>query len=314
MHLRSEGFGLFVALTGLLLCVPASAQQPQSSPAQTPNGTSRVLVTDGLPVWPRIAEDVQFVGDGPFRIADGVHVFEDGVKQPGATLQKAAQPASICLMIDVSSSMKESGPDVIAAAQRFVRTANPADEIEIVRFSWPAYVERRFTTDSAALVATLQGLHGGKGGTAFFDALQASVKEFETEKASGRRVLVIFSDGNDNASTLTFTGLLKDLRKLDVPLIYCGGLPSQGELGRRNLDAISKVTGGFVFGVRDATSMNDAAAQISQDIHSRYRLEYISTHAQKDGRLHKIEVRIQPAAGASKIKTVFRQEYYAPSQ
>ena len=106
MHLRSEGFGLFVALTGLLLCVPASAQQPQSSPAQTPNGTSRVLVTDGLPVWPRIAEDVQFVGDGPFRIADGVHVFEDGVKQPGATLQKAAQPASICLMIDVSSSMK----------------------------------------------------------------------------------------------------------------------------------------------------------------------------------------------------------------
>jgi Ca-activated chloride channel homolog len=264
--------------------------------------------------WPRIREQLQLVGDEPFRMVGDVHVFEDGVEQPGATLEKEDQPASIFIMIDVSTSMRGSAVDAIAAAQKLVAESDPADEIGIVSFGWQAFLELPFTTDRASLDETLRGIKFVQSSTAMFDAVEATVKQFASEGAKYRRVVVVISDGQDVSSKLSLSKLLKGLRSVDAPVIDTVSPGSQVWNGEKTVEAISKATGGLEFHAHDAVSLSDKAAEASQDVHSRYRLEYGSTHTQRDGKLHKIDVKLEPVAGASKPKVVFRQEYYAPLQ
>jgi hypothetical protein len=82
---------------------------------------------------------------------------------------------------------------------------------------------------------------------------------------------------------------------------------------RKSLEEFSEATGGFFFVPEKLSSLGIAAGQIALDIRRRYSLEYTSTHAQKDGKLHKVEIRSMPVTNVSKIKPLFRQEYYAPS-
>jgi len=275
--------------------------------AQAPNPPKSETDVSGVQAgWPRVREEVQLVGDQPFRMAGSVHVFEDGVEQPGATLVKEDQPASIFIMIDVSSSMKNSAAAVITAAQKLVAASDPADEIGIISFSWPAYIDQTFTTDKAQLGDTLRGIQFVQSGTALFDALQATVGQFAREGAKYRRVILVFSDGQDTASNLSLAKLLKSLHSPDGPVIDTLAPNSDGN-GKRTLEAISKATGGLEFRAGDA-------AMAAQDIDSGYRLEYTSTHTQRDGKLHKIEVKLEAVARASKPMVIYRQEYYAPLQ
>jgi hypothetical protein len=80
-----------------------------------------------------------------------------------------------------------------------------------------------------------------------------------------------------------------------------------------NLQALSRTTGGFSYQSESPEILKEGTAEISQDLNRSYRVEYTSSHTQRDGKLHKIEVKVRPGGDASKIKTYCRREYYAPS-
>jgi Ca-activated chloride channel family protein len=265
--------------------------------------------------WPKIRQDVQFIGDKSSAVTgvikDQVQVLEDGVEQPDVSLRLDDGPASVWLILDVSASMKKSGKAAIKAAQRLIAVANPADEFAIISFSWPTYIERGFTTDATKLDAALQRLKFS-GSSALFDAVEASVQQIDAQGPKYRRVIVIISDGDDSSSNLALSGLLRKLRYPEIPPIYSVSPASSPNSGLQNLEAIAKTTGGVSYGAENS-SVQDQAVEISRDIHSRYSVEYVSTHIQRDGELHKVEISVETEAGEPKIKPLFRQEYYAPS-
>ncbi len=89
--------------------------------------------------WPKIRQDVQFIS-GKSSVVSGlmgnqVQVLEDGIEQHDVTLEQKDRPVSICILLDLSSSMKESGPALIASARKLIAESNPADEFALVSFS-----------------------------------------------------------------------------------------------------------------------------------------------------------------------------------
>jgi len=268
--------------------------------------------------WPKLRQDVQFIS-GKSTVAglekNQVVVLEDGVEQPDVTLQQVDEAASICLLLDLSSSMKESGKALIEAARRLIATANRADEFALVSFYGPVYLEQDFTTDPGKLDAALERVEF-KGASDVFDAVLSSVLQMETRAPKYRKVIVILSDGDDNYSHVTLPELLRRLRYPGAPLIYSLSPhkfnPRQFPQGLLNLQALTKATGGLSYESETSVRLGDDAAEISRDIRSRYSLEYTSTHTQRDGKLHKVEIRFASEIGATKIKPYFRQEYYAP--
>jgi Ca-activated chloride channel homolog len=266
--------------------------------------------------WPKIKQDIQFLG-GKSTLVRGletsqVRVLEDGVEQPEVKLEQIDRAASICLLLDISSSMKESGKALMEAARRLIATANPADQFEIISFDGPVYLEQGFTTDREKLDAVFARVEF-KGASDVYDAVLASVVKMKGPTPESRKVIVILSDGEENYDHINLDLLLRRLRYPGTPLIYSLSPPSGRDAGARNLVALSNVTGGFSYRPKNLSLLNDVAAEISLDIHSRYSLEYTSTHSQRDGKLHKVEIKVTPGISASKVKPYFRQEYYAPS-
>jgi Ca-activated chloride channel homolog len=286
---------------------------------------SALMPTHYSAEWPKIRQDVQFIS-GKSSVVSGlmgsqVQVLEDGVEQHDVTLEQKDQPASICLLLDLSSSMKDHGHALITAARKLIAESNPADEFALVSFSGRAIsVEQGFTPDVGKIDAALQ--RSGFGGSSnFFDGLLSSIAEVEAHASKSRRVVIVLSDGDDNYSHFNIGDVMRRLRYPGAPLIYSISPPEAltpnpsptATQGLRNLLELSSATGGFFFVPEKLSSLDVEATQIAQDIRSRYSLEYASTHTQSDGKLHKLEIKIAPTVSASKIKPLFQQEYYAPS-
>src|ERR1700678_2378557 len=149
MHLRSKGsrenwFSPLRPRKTLLYFVLTLAvfSVPQISSAQLDKTTPLALqkAYEDYANWPKLRQDVQFISRNRALTGlakDQVAVLEDGVQQSDVTLQPDDQAASICLLLDISSSMKESGPALIEAARRLIATANRADEFALVTFNGP---------------------------------------------------------------------------------------------------------------------------------------------------------------------------------
>jgi VWFA-related protein len=333
MHLRSKGhrkkagFSLkrgratFLHLP-IVVAISVLPKISAGQSAQTAILVPHKMVHGDFADWPTIREDVRFTVGRSTSLNrlrnDQVLVLEDGVEQSSVALQEADQAASICLVLDQSSSMKESGKALIAAAKEIIADANPADEFALVTFDARVYLEQDFTTDAGKLETALQHV-GFVGASSLFDAVWVSVDQLGARAPERRKIVVILSDGDNNYSRVPFDMLLQNLRYSGAPLIYSLSPPShkfgqqQNSQGLPNLQALSKATGGISYESESLGLLKDDAAEISRDIRSRYSLEYTSTHTQRDGKLHKVEIKVKPGASVSKIKTYFRQEYYAPS-
>jgi len=239
----------------------------------------------------------------------------------GATLQKDDDPVSICLILDVSSSMKLNGPAVLEASRRLIANRNPSDEVEIVSFNGPIVMIQGFTTDAGQLEAAFQRLQF-RGHSNLFDAVSGSMDKLKKYVPRFRPVFVIISDGDDNFSQSTLPDLVQKAMSWDAPTIYSLCLLTQqpsvlfreGYVGEKNLDALAMATGGLRLGPEKPDALQDEATALALDIHGGYRLEYTSTHAQRDGKPHTIEIRPRLATDMSKVKMTYRQRYYAPSR
>ncbi len=327
MHLRSDkqkknGSNLKTRRNSFLVLVVilAASVVSRNCNAQSDQNSSVALRHDD-PVnsheWPKVRQNVQFM-DGKSAPVSGlvesqVLILEDGVKQPEVELVEDSRPASICLLLDESSSMKQSSKNLTSAVERLVGNANPADEFELVTFDARVVLAQDFTTDRTKIESALQHIEYG-GASVLFDAVGASITQLNARPSNRRKVLIIFSDGNNNYSHAAVGDIVRKLRSIGGPLIYTLSPSSQPNSGRQNLQALSNATGGLSYAVDHPNLLDDKALEISRDIHTRYSLEYTSTHPERNGKLHKVEIKVASGASASKVRPFFQQEYYAPSQ
>ena len=162
---------------------------------------------------------------------ENFQVYEDGVKQNIISFQHTDLPVSIALVVDNSGSMSKKRPAVNKSALDLVEVSNPEDEAFVVNFSDEAFIDQEFTSNLNKLREGLAHIES-RGGTALYDAVVASADKLVADAKRPKQVLVIITDGEDNASTLTLEQTIRRVQQLSGPVIYSIGLLFGDEMSR----------------------------------------------------------------------------------
>lgn len=224
------------------------------------------------------------------------HVYEDGVPQNILGFRHEDLPVSIGILIDSSGSMYDKRAAVDQASLDLVRLSNPQDEAFLVDFSSEAYIDQDFTADINKLQQGL-GYIKATGGTALYDAVIASADYLSKNGKRPKQVVLIVTDGEDNASSATLEQAIRRVQDLDGPAIYCIGLLFGDDMGRGEtrraravLEELSEQTGGQAYFPRSLKEVDGIAREVAQDIRTQYTIEYRSTNPPENGGYRKVHV------------------------
>ena len=246
---------------------------------------------------------------------DAFHVYEDGVPQTILSFRHEDLPVSLGLLIDSSGSMYDKRPAVNKASLDFVKLSNPADEEFLVDFSWQPYIDADFTNDIGKLKDGLTYVKSS-GGTALYDALVASADYLTKNAKHPKQVLLVVTDGEDNASSATLEQTIRRIQDLDGPVIYCVGLLFGQDIDKREarharsvLEALSEQTGGVAYFPRSVNDVDAISAQVAEDIRTQYTISYHSTKAPSLGGYREVHVEAREK-GYGRLSVRTRTGYY----
>lgn len=294
--------------------IVALGQQPK--PSGTPQGTVPVFTSDT-----RLVVAHTTIVDKAGKLVtnlkqDAFSIFENDVKQDILLFKREDIPVSIGLIIDNSGSMRAKRSSVEAAALALVKDSNPEDEVFIVNFNDDAYIDnpnnKDFLTDTNEMKEALTRIDS-RGGTAMRDAIAKSI-EWLKKAHKEKKVLVVVTDGVDNASAISLEDLVRDARQSET-LIYSVGLLADEEKrsassAKRQLNALAEATGGLTYYPKELSEVDPIAHQVARDIRSQYTIGYKPTNEALDGTYRRIKVVVK-APGNPQPRT--RSGYYAPT-
>jgi Ca-activated chloride channel homolog len=247
------------------------------------------------------------------------HVYEDGVQQKIDLFKREDIPVTMGLVIDNSGSMRSKRPEVNAAALTLVQTSNPDDEVFVVNFNEDYYLDQQsdFTNNIAVLKDALERIDS-RGSTALYDAILASLDHLKKGHRD-KKVLLIITDGEDNASQHTLEDTVRAAQKSDA-IIYTVGLLSEEDHGaakraKRALKALSEATGGLAFFPKTVNQVHSICLAVAKDIRNQYLLAYYPSNPQSNGGFRRVEVKlvdIPRSLGKLDVRT--RTGYYPKTE
>ncbi|HET9785254.1 MAG TPA: VWA domain-containing protein [Terriglobales bacterium] len=242
-------------------------------------------------------------------------IFENGVQQKIEYFAREDAPVSVGILVDNSGSMSQSRPEVNRAAINFVKASNTQDEVFIVNFNSDYYLDAAFTNSIPKLQDGL-GRIESSGGTAMYDAIIASLDYMNDNARNDKHVLLVVTDGDDDASRYTLEQAVRMLQADNPPMIYTIGILSNDDTrsmknkSKRALEALATATGGLAYFPKNLKEVNDISLQVARDIRSQYTFAYHSNQTGSGFR------KIQIDAKDPKIKNLTvrsRQGYYQPA-
>lgn len=246
---------------------------------------------------------------------ENFQVTEDGVPQNIISFQHTDLPVSIALVIDNSGSMYKKRPSVNKAAVDLIQASNPQDEAFVVNFSDEAFIDQDFTGDVQKLRDGLAHIDS-RGGTALYDAVVASADHLVSDAKRPKQVIVIITDGEDNASTLNLEQTIRRVQELSGPVIYSIGLLFGDEMSRaevrharRALEMLSTETGGIAYFPRSIEQVDEITAEVARDIRSQYTIGYHSTKPTTQPGFRRVQVTAE-AKGMGKLSVRTRTGYF----
>ena len=185
----------------------------------------------------------------------------------------------------------------------------------MVNFSDEAFIDQDFTSDINKLRDGLSHIDS-RGGTALYDAVAASADKLVADAKRPKQVLILITDGEDNASSLNLEQTIRRVQELSGPTIYSIGLlfgdeMDRGEVrrARRALELLSSETGGMAFFPKNVEQVDQIAAEVARDIRTQYTLGYRSTKPMTVPGFRRVEV-VAKAKGAGKLEVRTRTGYF----
>ncbi len=238
-------------------------------------------------------EPVSGLSTGDFRVR------EDEVDQEPITVTPKLTPLSVVLTMDTSGSMKKRLADAQSAAKSFLKTLQPQDKAQVIRFARDVKTIQPLSADRAAAEAAIDATTA-RGDTALFDALYTSVESLRD--VPGRKAIVLLSDGVDDDGTgkplskKTVTDVLTLARQVNVP-IYAIGLGT--ELDELALKKVASETGALYLNAVEPSELKRLYDSIGKQLAGQYTIGY-SSNLPADGAEHRVQLRY---AGMTSAKT-----------
>jgi len=218
-------------------------------------------------------------------------LFEDGVRQPIASLVSEDAPLDLVLAVDVSGSMENALVDVKAAVKQLLAKLRPGDAATLVGFNDTTFIVAEREKDRQVREAAVE-LLASWGGTALYDATVRVLDMVSPEW--GRKGVVIFSDGDDRNSLMTRETAMARVQASDAMLYtvgFGGGATVPGL--RSSLESYARSTGGRPFFPQQAKELDGVFDEIVQELANQYVLSYSSTNLKQDNRWRDIKVQVR---------------------
>ena len=323
--IRRIVLGLLVAVTPAAL----AAQQQPAPAVPAPAPAAQAPAAQGRPQQPSFRAGIDIVSlnvtvtDSQGHYATDLEqpefsVFEDGVKQEISFFTRRQQPIALSLLLDSSASMEDKIGTLQTAATSFVRRLRPNDLGQVIDFDTRAEMRQDFTTNHSLLETAIQQTAAG-GSTALYNAIYIALKELKKIKAVNeedvrRQALVVFSDGEDTSSLVSFDEVL-DLAKRSETGIYTialRGADTQTK-GFREAEYVMRTlaqeTGGRSFFPAKIEDLAGVYSQIADELASQYTIGYVSKNTRRDGTFRRVVVQVARPGLAPRAKL----GYYAPT-
>jgi Ca-activated chloride channel family protein len=222
-------------------------------------------------------------------------IYDNDKPQSIIYFENVIQPISVVVMLDTSGSMTGSIALLKQAAEQFLLRLLPADQGRVGAFNDKIQISAHFTKNRDDLISDVKELDFGNG-TRLWDAVQTSLDELNG--VEGRRVVLVFTDGEDTSSR-TRLGAVVDKARVDDAMVYAIGLESNYFNGQRmvksepdsGLRKIADETGGGYFELKKTTDLAPTFTRVAQELHSQYVMGF--TPALLDGKVHKLSLRIK---------------------
>jgi VWFA-related protein len=245
-------------------------------------------------------------------------VYEDGVKQSIRLFRHEDIPVTVGLVIDHSGSMRSKLADVVAAARTFVESSNPADRMFVVNFNdrvatamngTSPFFNVREDIEHAILKVAPVGM------TSLYDAVFQAQEQFraaESGQPNGyKNVLIVISDGGDNASKHTLDAVLRNAESSPT-VIYTIGLFDEYDTDKNIpvLKQLAHATGGEAFFPPHLAGTVEICGKIAHEIRNQYTLGFVSTNSALTGMVRKLRVTAS-ASGQGKLVVRTRTGYIA---
>jgi VWFA-related protein len=242
-------------------------------------------------------------------------VFEDNRPQVVTNFSSETDlPLTIALLVDVSGSIREKLRfEQEAAIEFFYSTLQRGkDKALVIAFDSAPEVLQEFTDNPETLANAVRKLRAG-GGTALYDAIYLAVDR-KLAGQTGRKILILISDGDDNSSRLSQTETLEVAQQNNVT-IYSISTNSaaffgskEQDRGDKTLKKFSEETGGKPFFPLKIQDLANSFTDIHQELRSQYTIGYRSTNAKEDGTFRRVRIDV-----ANKdFKARHRSGYYMP--
>jgi Ca-activated chloride channel family protein len=244
-------------------------------------------------------------------------VWDEKTEQVISHFASEDVPVSISLLFDASGSMGTKLVESRAAVTAFIKAANPDDEFSLIQFNDRPQLLQGFTSRTEDIEDRLKVIQS-KGRTALLDAIVLSLAEMRNAKHR-RKAILILSDGGDNESRYTLGEVKSRLRETDVQIYSIGIMESLSNryitmeemAGAALLDGLARQTGGRMFEVGNLNDLSDIAAKIGTALRNQYLLGYVPSNNMRDGKYHRVQVKIARRKEQPRLRASFRTGYLA---
>lgn len=277
-----------IFLTGLILLATLTAVAQEQSPTFRAGTQIVPVYATVLDTQGRLVPNLE---------REDFTVLDNGRPQEITFFENEVTPFTVVVMMDYSASMTANLELLEAAAEQFFLRLLPADKGQVGAFSDKIQLSGTFTSDRDDLIAAIDDLQFGNP-TRLWDAVAASMDELKV--IGGRKVVLVFTDGDDTASRIGMGQVLNRARQEEV-MVYAIGLQSEYFNGQRvvrsrpdrRLRRLAEETGGGYFELEKTAELAPTFTRVAQELHSQYSLGF--SPAALDGKEHKLEVRMRPA-------------------
>jgi Ca-activated chloride channel homolog len=282
---------VFIAL---ILAAPVAAQKIKVS-------------TDSVPVYVTVTDTekrlVPDLAQEDFEILDNTKVQNVNVFENKPT------PITVMVMLDTSGSMTASLGLVKDAAEQFLLRLLPDDKAQVGEFNDKIkFHPGNFIDDRDRLIYLLKNELDFGYPTRLYDAVDESIARLEP--MDGRKVVLVFTDGDDTSSKVGVGKVMDRARGKDV-MVYAIGLENEYFNGQqkvrsspdRGLKKLAEDTGGGFFLLRKTTELSETFTRIAQELHSQYVLGF--SPETMDGKIHKLDVRVKKAGMNARARKTY---------
>src|SRR5262245_23364824 len=241
----------------------------------------------------------------PDLVQEDFEVLDNDKPQPLVVFRSENLPITAIVMLDTSGSMTGTISLLKAAAEQFVIRLLPDDKASVGAFNDKIELNAGFTNNRDKLVSQVKDLDYGNG-TRLFDAINESLDALRG--VEGRRVILVFTDGDDTSSRIG-RGTVMDRARAEEVMIYAIGLQSEyydspGHLVRTKPDSglkkIADETGGGYFELKKTADLGPTFSRVAQELHSQYVLGFEAK--QLDSKVHKLSVRMKQAGMTARAR------------